>query len=181
MIVKKTGTIEALNVSPKGSYEGLLLRTGKKIIQINLPKEKRGALGKSLNAGDLITAEVEPEKPHGKPNHVVLRFVRLHSPQSQRAHGDKHASRPFSGRIERVNYALHGEINGGILDSGDFLHLKPAGARAVSLKAGMQVKGLGTTKPMVGGHSVIEAEELNGIVIRALNKKKKDAAKQTRH
>jgi len=33
LTVKKTGTIEALNVSPKGFYEWLLLRAGKKIVQ----------------------------------------------------------------------------------------------------------------------------------------------------
>jgi hypothetical protein len=90
----------------------------------------------------------------------------------------------FSGRVARLNYALHGEVNGGILESGDFLHLKPEGARAVGLKLGLSVKGKGKTKPMADGHLVIEADEVNGIPIerhkgphKAPHKAKKKHAK----
>ena len=122
--VKKTGTIEALNVSPKGFYEGFLLHTGKKIVQVNLPKHELGMLDGGLETGKQITAEVEAEEPHGEPKYVVFRLLRL------AAEGDdKHGTGPFVGRIERLNYALHGAVNGGILESGDFLHLKP-GERA---------------------------------------------------
>ncbi len=91
----------------------------------------------------------------------------------RKAEKDHRAPRRFSGRIERLNYALHGEVNGGILESGDFLHLKPEGARAVGLVVGMAVEARGTTKPMPGGCFVIEAEEVNGTVIRHGKAKKK--------
>ena len=38
--MKKTGTIDALNVSPKGFYEGILLSKGRGRIQVNLPKDE---------------------------------------------------------------------------------------------------------------------------------------------
>jgi hypothetical protein len=178
--MRKTGTIEALNVSPKGFHEGFLLRTGKKLVQINLPKGEF-IWGKILTSGEQLTVEIEPEQPHGKPEHAVFSLVRLLGVNGHLAEGgDKHGSRRFSGSIVRLNYALHGEVNGGILDSGDFLHLKPEGAREAKLKAGMQVEGLGMTKPMVGGHAVIEAEEVNGIVIRH-KKAKKHASKHAGH
>jgi hypothetical protein len=152
--MKKSGTVEALNVSPKGHYEGFLLRTGKHLIQINFGKHGEHA-AEQLKAGDEVTAEVEAEEPHGEPAHRVYRLVRLAGGGSE-----------FSGAVERLNYALHGEVNGGILESGDFLHLKPEGARAAGIKVGLKVKGRGARKPMVGGKSVIEAEEVNGIAIR---------------
>ncbi len=169
--MKKTGTIEALNVSPKGFYEGFLLRAGQKLVQINLPKHDHALAEKGLEAGKKITVEVEPEKRHGEPTHEVFRLLSVAG-----IDGDS-ATRQFSGRIERLNYALHGEVNGGILDSGDFLHLKPEGARALKLKLGMQVEGHGRTKPMVDGHSVIEAEMVNGVEIEHHKAKKKHAPK----
>lgn len=153
--MKKTGTIEALNVSPKGFYEGFLLRTGKRIAQINLGKEHRHNV---LKLGEKVTVEVEREEPEGKPAHEVFRLV-------GRIDGAG-PSGDFSGVVVTLNYALHGEVNGGILDSGDFLHLKPAGARAVKLKVGMLVKGKGGTRSMVDGHTVLEADEVNGIAIK---------------
>ena len=81
----------------------------------------------------------------------------------------------FSGRIERLNYALHGEVNGGILESGDFLHLKPEGARAINLAVGMAVEARGKTRPMPGGRFVIDADEVNGTVIGHHQTKKKHA------
>ena len=85
----------------------------------------------------------------------------------------RHLRRKFSGRIERLNYALHGEVNGGILESGDFLHLKPGGAQAIGLALGMAVEARGKTKPMPGGRFVIEADEVNGTVIGHDKRKKK--------
>ena len=77
--------------------------------------------------------------------------------------------------MERLNFAVHGEVNGAVLDSGDFLHLKPHGAAAIDLTVGINVKGKGPTKPMVGGRRVIEAEEVNGIQMEKKPKPKKKA------
>jgi hypothetical protein len=177
LTVKKTGTIEALNISPKGFYEGFLLRTGKKIVQINLPKHEIGIIDQGLATGEEITADVEAEEPHGQPQHGVFRLLRFAGPNGHFAKPDKDGNNAFSGQIMRLNYALHGAVNGGILDSGDFLHLKPEGARTLKLQLGMQVEGRGVTKPMVGGHSVIEAQVVNGIEIKHHKAKKKHAAK----
>jgi hypothetical protein len=74
-----------------------------------------------------------------------------------------------------LNYALHGEINGAVLESGDFVHLKPEGASAVRIKLGMKLEGVGETRPMVNGRSVIEAKEVNGIAIEHHKALKKHA------
>jgi hypothetical protein len=178
--MRKAGTIESLNVSPKGFFEGFLLRTGKKIVQINLPKEDSGRLGSDLNPGQQVTAEVESEEPRGEPKHEVFLLVRFADAKGRLAEDHEHSSRHFFGCVESLNYARHGEVNGGMLDSGDFLHLKPEGARALKLKAGMQVEGHGNSKSMVGGHSVIDAEEVNGTLIPH-HAPKKHAAKHSQH
>jgi hypothetical protein len=83
--VKKTGTVHSINISPKGFYEGFLLKSGKNVVQVNLAEE------------------------HLKLVRVLDNGGRTDEPGK------------FWGRIERLNYALHGEVNGGILESGDFL------------------------------------------------------------
>jgi hypothetical protein len=177
--MKKTGTIEALNVSPKGFYEGFLLKTGTRIAQINLPKEKRESASKHLKPGEKITVEVEHREPRGEPVHEVYQLVRMLGSNGD-FKSDKHRTQRFSGVVGTLNYALHGEINGGILDSGDFLHLKPEGARILKVKAGMHVEGRGKTRPMVDGHAVIEAKEVNGIEMQGHKAKKKQAAKHSK-
>ena len=51
----------------------------------------------------------------------------------------------------------------------------------MKLNVGMQVAGHGYKKPMVGGHSVIEAEEVNGTRITHNKAKKKHSAKHASH
>ena len=179
--MKKTGPIESLNVSPKGFYEGFLLRAGKKVVQINLPKHDLAMSQKGLEVGKQITVELEPEKPHGEPSHAVFRLLSLAGTNGDSTVVDHHAIIRFSGHIERLNYALHGAVNGGILDSGDFLHVKPEGARALKLNPGMEVEGRGRKKPMVDGHSVIEAEMVNGVEIEHRKPKKKHPPKHNKH
>ncbi len=166
--MKQTGTIEAFNVSPKGFYEGILVSKGKRRIQVNLPKEAAQTMAPSLKLGQTVSMVVEKEDPHGMPEHDVYRLVRFHS-----AAENGHGVRSFTGRVKALNFALHGEVNGGILDSGDFLHLKPKGAKALGMKVGMAVEGHGTTKPMVGGRVVIEACEVNGVEMEHGKPKKK--------
>ena len=81
----------------------------------------------------------------------------------------------FSVKVERLNYALHGEVNRAILVTGDFLHLKPQGAAALAIAVGMEVKGVGSTKPMISGFRVIETQEVNGIKLDHKPKPKKKA------
>lgn len=160
----KTGTIQTLNVSPKGFYEGFLLRNDEGISQINFPKGDNGTLDEVFRTGEFVTMEVDQEEVQGKPVHQVFRMVRPNGATD--ASKTEHDDGPtFSGRITQLNFALHGEVNGAILDSGDFLHLKPQGAQAVGLVIGMSVEGSGHTKRMVGGHLVIDADDVNGIEI----------------
>src|SRR5882762_1786956 len=105
--MKQTGTIETFNISPKGFYEGFLLRTGEGIVQINLPKEEIRTFGKGLNSGEQVTAEVEAEQPYGEPKHGVFRLLRLLDANGQKPDRSNHGNGRFAGRIKRLNYALH--------------------------------------------------------------------------
>lgn len=172
--MNKTGIIEALNISPKGFCEGVLLKSGATRIQVNLSKEDSPRWDGLLAVGDSLSTEVEPEDPHGHPAHKVFRSVKLMTLNGKAFAGGNE----FSGRVERLNYARHGEVNGAILDSGDFLHLKPEGARLLRVKTGMKVQGHGDRLLIPGGKSVIEAEEVNGLKIRQGKHEAKKGAKK---
>ena len=175
---KKSGIVQSFNVSPKGTYEGLLLESSGELLQINFPQEWGAAIAAIVAPGNHIEAEIEPQDAHAHASHPVYQLRHLSNDKQEKfpleqsnGSGNGH----FSGKVERLNYALHGEINGAILDTGDFLHVKPQGAVALELAAGMKVKGTGPTKPMVGGHRVIEAEEVNGMHLEKKPKPKRKA------
>jgi hypothetical protein len=173
--VKKTGTLQCMNISPKGTYEGFLLKSGKNVVQINLPEEHLHRFADGWPSAGKISVEVEAEDSWGAPAHKVFRLVRFMDNGSRRLEDGPHIRKDFSDRIERLNYALHGEVNGGILESGDFLHLKSEGARTINLEVGMAVEARGKTRPMPGGRFVIDADEVNGTVIGHHRAKKKHA------
>ncbi len=52
-----------------------------------------------------------------------------------------------------------------MLDSGDFLHLRPRGFRDAALQVGDLASALGEARPMAGGGFVVEATEINGVAI----------------
>ncbi len=176
--LKKSGTVQSFNVSPKGIYEGLVIEEGGQVLQINFPHHLSAAISEMVKVGSAIeckAAERPLDKPHEHPVYELLALEGKSLKQLEKSGGSDQNGNSFSGTVKRLNYALHGEVNGGILDTGDFLHLKPKGAASVGLKTGMKVKGHGPRKSMPGGKSVIEAEEVNGIKIEHKPKPKKHA------
>lgn len=172
----KHGTVQAFNVSPKGTYEGLLLKTEDELIQVNFPQEFGTQIADLASEGMEIQVEVESQEVKGHASHPVYQLLSITNARKERfslAESNGLQNGSFSGKVERLNYALHGEVNGAILDTGDFLHLKPHGAVALDLTVGLTVNGKGSTKPMLGAHRVIEAEEVNGITLEKKPKPKK--------
>jgi hypothetical protein len=50
-----------MNISPKGIYEGFLLKSGKNVVQINLPKEHLHSFADGWPSTGKISVEVEAE------------------------------------------------------------------------------------------------------------------------
>ena len=72
---------------------------------------------------------------------------------------------PQEGTVKQINYARHGEPNGAILERGEFLHLRPEGAKAIDLQVGQKLSFEGEIKTSPAGHIVIEAHIVNGAAI----------------
>jgi len=74
--------------------------------------------------------------------------------------------RKIEGVVKYLNYTRHGEVNGAVLESGDFVHLGPKGAKLVKLAIGEKLSMVGAAATMGDGHLVIEdPSEVNGVKI----------------
>lgn len=136
------GAVEAHNFSPKGEVEGLLVRADGGLVQVNLAK----GTANPPAPGAAVELAVEPEDggpKHARPAHPVYRAAA--------------AQDGVSGTVVRLNFTRHGEPNGVVLDTGDFVHLKPHGLRAAGLKVGDHVTASGDVRPMAAGGSAVEA------------------------
>ncbi len=168
------GTIRTLNFAPKGEIDGLLIEVDGQITQVNLPRDQaervKGLIGQEVELG------VGPEPKvaeHPQGDHPVYRLVAFagehnlvpttghqeHQPPDARHGGPTEVA----GMVQRLNYAKHGEANGVVLDTGDFVHLKPDGMKRVGLQVGQQVTASGKGGPSEAGGQAIEAKVVNGV------------------
>lgn len=153
------GKIQSFNVSSKGFYESFLLQNGKEVVQINLPREAGPEAARELKPDGEVAVTVKAVE-NGRPSHhPVYEWVQ-----------DKSA--PQEGIVKQINYARHGEPNGAILETGEFLHLRPEGAKAVGLEVGQKLSFEGEVRTAPGGHPVIEARVVNGAAIHHAKKPK---------
>jgi hypothetical protein len=126
------GKALAFNISPKGQTEGVLVDTRRGVVQVNFPKLHAESLARSMKLG--TTLELAAELETDEYDHPVYRA------------SDRGQQGKASGAIVRLNYALHGEVNGVHLEDGTFVHLKPKGALKHRLQVGERVKAVGTQR-----------------------------------
>jgi hypothetical protein len=174
------GHMLQFNYSPKGCYEGLLLETKQGIVQLNFAAEFARSMVAAVTNHMRLTIKAEVWDDERKSDHPVFELKEL------KANGKRvklESVTAVEGSVLRLNYAKHGEINGAVLDNGDFVHLRPLGAAAVGLKIGQKLQVKGESLPgLFGEGNVIEAHTANGLNLdkhKALNKAAKQAAKKT--
>ncbi|MDH6167807.1 hypothetical protein M2282_002957 [Variovorax boronicumulans] len=160
------GRFQHLVYSPQGGIEGVLIDTDGVPTQFVFGRHDEGAASAfaGLQPGQALVIEgIEEEPSHkGEASHTVYRFERL-------ASVDGHAPTParidegIEGTVLRLNYARHGEANGVVLDTGDFVHTRPEGFARLGLTIGDKVRVEGPARPLaVGKGCVVEAVRING-------------------
>jgi hypothetical protein len=169
------GSLSHFNYSPKGEPEALMLSTSKGLVQINFPAAQGSTLVARLKEGEKIKVKATPLEDTHKSVHPVHQ---LDEWESGSGPVKIHAVIEVEGTVKRFNYTRHGEVNGVVLESGDFIHLKPHGARAADLTVGSKVKAKGPGHQMgVSGLRVVEAERINGLHLEKLEAARKTAKK----
>lgn len=164
---KITGTFLQIVYSPRGGVEGFLVDADGETVQFVLDKDddRSGPLVGGLKAGQAVVVQGAPlpPSPKGEGEHAVRRFARLVSVDGRAPAKAAVAQAGYSGKIVRLNYARHGAPNGYVLDSGDFVHVKPDGFSRLKLKLGDAVRAEGDAHFLAtGGGWAVEAERVNG-------------------
>lgn len=165
-----SGSYVAPLFSPRGEIEGVLVKNKRGVTtQLVLERDQHDVVSliKDLDPGTELVAEVSGmvSSKKGAASHEVRALVRIVSINGTKTKNDR-SNRIFKGKVERLHYARHGEPNGVILDSGDFIHLKPHGFREARISVGDLVEARGPSRALAtGGGSVVEADAINGSTV----------------
>jgi len=168
------GRFQHLIYSPKGGIEGVLIDTDGAATQFVFERHDEAAASAfaGLQVGQALVIEGTEEGPSpkgktkGDAAHTVYRFERLASIDGQPPQHAK-ADERVDGAVVRFNYARHGEANGVVLDTGDFVHTRPDGLARLGLKIGDKVRAEGRAHLLVTGEGrVVEAARVNGRSVR---------------
>ncbi|HYQ14150.1 MAG TPA: hypothetical protein VEQ58_00270 [Polyangiaceae bacterium] len=124
------GTVTATNISPKGVVEGVLVDTGKGLIQLNFPKHAARGSSATFTVGQQLQLQAKLETDEYE--HPVYELAETET--------------SVAGAITRLNYARHGEINGFHLDDGTFVHLTPEIASEYDLRVGAHAAASGALR-----------------------------------
>jgi hypothetical protein len=171
------GRIVGFNLSPKGVPEGILLVLAEdgETVQINFDPEVAGQVTGVVAEGQTFIADAIEADAHAEAAHAVFDLISLSDATGRQlfvAAGSAEPDISIGGTVVRLNHARRGEVNGGILDSGEFVHLRPHGVKAIGgLCIGQSLVVRGEIRPGWSGHRVIEARTVNGVEI---NKPHKD-------
>ena len=159
-----SGQLQQLLFSPKGGIEGLLLKVGSKSIQVSMGPATADALadavGKSIEVK--ASADHSPKTKEGMHPVYKLDVITKIAGKAVKLSGDAH---PISGVVATIHYAKHGEPNGVILESGEFIHTRPHGMKKLKLGVGSKVVAHGETRMTVFGTVLIEAHEVNRVTL----------------
>ncbi|MFT3693795.1 MAG: hypothetical protein QM831_11680 [Kofleriaceae bacterium] len=136
------GTVVAHNFNPRGDVEGMMVETGTRTIQVNLPKHG----GKVIPVGGVAALDVAAHDSDG--SHQVFEL--------------REEADVVEGKVMRFNHSRHGEVNGYVLEGDIFVHMKPDGARREKIRIGQRIHASGQRR--VGKDSiVIEADKVKVI------------------
>lgn len=160
------GRFEHFIYSPEGGIEGMLIDTDGIPTQFVFDHHGEGELASfaDVRAGQVLVVEgiESPPSPKGEAAHTVYRFERLASVDG-RPPREVAPDGCVDGRVVRFNYARHGEANGVVLDSGDFVHMRPDGFARLNPQIGDKVRAEGRVRWLVTGEGrVVEAMQVDG-------------------
>ena len=160
------GRLQQLLFSPKGAIEGLLMTVDSKPIQVSMEpgtapaSELSAALESDIEVK--ASADQSPKTKDGAHPVYKLNAITRIGGKPFKSNG---GSDPISGVVAAVHYTKHGEPNGIILESGEFIHTRPDGMKKLKLKLGSKVIAHGELRMTVLGTPLIEAREVNRVIL----------------
>lgn len=166
------GTVEAIREDAMGRPTLLILKSGDTVREITFPNELAVPVGGSLKAGDPIETVVARIGFTGdKADVPVYRLVSLRDQNGRMFAAPSMAGNRYS-RVQGNIKSLHKEANGVVsmiqLDTGDVIRITPRMARQHPIEVGEPFTANGLAVFLPTGSRFVFAEEINGLVMRAL-------------
>jgi len=161
------GVCQQLLFSPKGRIEGALVMVRGKVVQVSVSPGQAAALLRASGVGRPLRVLAERDRSPKTANatHKVFKFASLADaegkPTRRPEAEDEHVT--IKGVVQFWHYARHGETNGVILETGEFIHLRPRGMAVAGLDIGSQVTATGALRMTVLGTRLLEARRVNQI------------------
>jgi hypothetical protein len=159
------GALQGYNFNPGGRHDSLMLTTEGGLVQLNFPAELADQVAAVASAGSTLNAHVRPERSEG--DHQVYRLEKLWVGDKELVIGGEDAPESeLKGVIKSFNYGRHGETNGFVLESGDFVQLGPKEAERVRLEVGQELTAKGHLRKMPSGKQLLKARVINGVEVK---------------
>lgn len=132
-----------------------------------MPPDKGAALsqvtGPGRNLRVLAMPDHSPKTAQGA--HPVFKFESFAdvSGQAIEVPEAKPGWTTIKGMVGSWHFARHGEPNGVILETGEFIHLRPSGMALAGLDIGSKVNAVGELRMTILGTRMLEARRVNRI------------------
>jgi hypothetical protein len=161
-----TGRLQQLLFSPKGGIEGVMLIVDSRIVQVSMRHDEADAKTLQQAVGEPIelkaSADHSPKARGG--THAVYKLHAVYTLGGKSVR-PKEGTPAISGLVASIHYAKHGEPNGVVLESGEFIHTRAPGMKKLKLELGARVTAKGELRMTVLGTPLMEAHQVNRVTL----------------
>lgn len=157
------GEVQGYNLTPQGDYNAVILKDGDRIVQFNFRPDAAATVTAAAPVGKKVQLCGEPEsRTTDRATYHLVNIIGADGQKITVSGPDAGQKMHAEGTVKQLNYTPNGEVDGAILDTGDFIHVGPRSAAALNLSVGQKITADGRGHAMTSGHNVIEADEVNG-------------------
>lgn len=157
-----SGIVQFYNFDPHGHPNGLMLKTSDGMAQFNLPPDQASRLMAIASVGSTVTATGMPDPHAASPDIYRLTHLEGSGKKIDVLAPDDWDVIHVQGKIQHLNHSPRGDVDGMVLDNGDFVHVDPHSMKTLKPEARQSVSVDGWSRPMIDGHELIEATKVNG-------------------
>ncbi len=162
-----SGHLQQLLFSPKGGLEGMLIAVQNEPLQVSMEPATADpdALSKAIGRRIEVTVVPDHSPKTRAAAHPVFKLASIRKVAGKLFKSNTANHDRIRGVVASIHYAKHGEPNGVILTSGEFIHTRPHGMEKLKLRVGSQVVARGERRKTVLGTDLIEAHQVNRVAI----------------
>jgi hypothetical protein len=158
------GMVDGFNRDPRGQVNSIQVKTSDgKLYQFNLPPDLGDVALHIAADGQRVSVVGSPERTVG--DRTIFRLSKLTGADGKSSltaptPGMPEPTETIEGTVRRLNFSPDGQVDGAMLDSGDYVHTGFEAGTGLIVGGKLSVTGL--ARPMSDSHRVVEADTVNG-------------------